>query len=106
MLQMPIKIVGFVERVLITLPQAQRTSASTYFGCVFSFIKRAVNLAPKRRLTSANFQGFFPAVARTVSRRGKRRRWFAVFPSSRRAELYEALSGWEKRSGAPRARPS
>jgi hypothetical protein len=28
-----------VERVLITLPQAQRISASTYFGCIFSFIK-------------------------------------------------------------------
>ena len=32
-------ITGLVERVLITLPQAQRISASTYLGCIFSFIK-------------------------------------------------------------------
>src|SRR5215470_11777491 len=38
-LQMPTIITGLVERVLITLPQAQRISASTYFGCIFSFIR-------------------------------------------------------------------
>src|SRR5260370_9633908 len=30
---------GLVERVLITLPHAQRISASTYFGCISAFIK-------------------------------------------------------------------
>src|SRR5207249_10935638 len=38
-LQMPTIITGLVERVLITLPQAQRISASTYFGCMSAFIK-------------------------------------------------------------------
>src|SRR5437870_5851054 len=38
-LQIPTIITGLVERVLITLPQAQRTSASTYFGCMSAFIK-------------------------------------------------------------------
>src|SRR5207249_10759657 len=37
-LQIPTIITGLVERVLITLPQAQRTSAYTYFGCMSDFI--------------------------------------------------------------------
>ena len=35
----PTMMTGLVERVLITLPHAQRISASTYLGCRFSFIK-------------------------------------------------------------------
>src|ERR1051326_7613649 len=38
-LQIPTIITGLVERVLITLPHAQRISASTYFGCMSAFIK-------------------------------------------------------------------
>src|SRR5215813_2473220 len=38
-LQIPTMISGLVERVLITLPQAHRISASTYLGWIFSFIK-------------------------------------------------------------------
>src|SRR2546429_9809945 len=38
-LQIPTMMTGLVERVLITLPQGQRTSASPYFGRLFSFIK-------------------------------------------------------------------
>src|SRR5205807_7823426 len=46
-LQIPTMITGLVERVLITLPQAQRTSASTYLGWIFSFIKEGENtIAP------------------------------------------------------------
>jgi hypothetical protein len=33
-------MVGLVERVLMMLPQAHRISASTYFGCIFSLIKK------------------------------------------------------------------
>jgi hypothetical protein len=38
---MPIRMLARVERVLITLPQAQRISASTYFGWMFSLITKA-----------------------------------------------------------------
>src|SRR6516225_5184162 len=38
-LQIPTIMTGLVERVLTTLPQAQRISASTYFGCILSLIK-------------------------------------------------------------------
>src|SRR5471030_3221627 len=51
---MPTMIVCLVERVLITLPQAQRISASTYLGWMSAFIKRAVNLSGNHLMTRAN----------------------------------------------------
>src|ERR1035437_7874870 len=53
---MPTMMVERVERVLITLPQAQRISASMYLGCMSVFIKRGVKLSFARGMTSRNLK--------------------------------------------------
>jgi hypothetical protein len=39
-LQMPMMTVGLMERVLITLPHAQRISESKYLGCISALITK------------------------------------------------------------------
>jgi hypothetical protein len=55
MLQMPITTDDLVERVLMMFPQAHRISASMYFGCIFSLIKRWFTIADPGPLTSLIF---------------------------------------------------
>jgi hypothetical protein len=45
---MPMSMEGLVERVLISLPQAQRTDDSTYSGCKSTFIKKGGELTKKK----------------------------------------------------------
>src|SRR5208282_6047405 len=53
---MPTKMVGLVDRVLMTLPQAQRISAATYLGCIVAFIEaRAHNLPAPGGMASPIF---------------------------------------------------
>jgi hypothetical protein len=55
-LQIPTRILGLVERVLITLPQAQRISASWYFGCMSAFIfAKAVKNSSRFAFDKAQF---------------------------------------------------
>jgi hypothetical protein len=62
---MPTMTVGFVERVLITLPQAQRISASTYFGCMSVFIKMDSQNTMNLRDDKQDFWVFQAFVVRT-----------------------------------------
>jgi hypothetical protein len=45
---MPMSKVGLVERVLISLPQAQRIDDSTYSGCKSAFIKKGGQTTKKK----------------------------------------------------------
>jgi hypothetical protein len=53
---MPTITVALVERVLITLPQAQRISASTYLGWMSVFIKWTHIIAWFELMTSSFFK--------------------------------------------------
>tara|TARA_B100002003_G_scaffold149870_1_gene138886 strand:- start:7597 stop:7746 length:150 start_codon:yes stop_codon:yes gene_type:complete len=48
-------MVGLVDRVLISLPQAQRIVDSTYSGCKSAFIKKGEQITKK----NLHDKGFF-----------------------------------------------
>src|ERR1700722_20198682 len=58
---MPTMTVGLVERVLMMLPQAQRISASRYFGCMSAFITKGVKLSMVAVVDKREICGFLQA---------------------------------------------